>query len=168
MPKILLRSASLVEAEAPRYGAIETPTVVVTGDADEVLSPEIYAKAMVAAVPGAKLIVLPGVGHMVQFAAAERIVRPLLNYPRPSAPRRRQSANVLPTLATASLAAARSSTIRSAFGSNVDIRDSNNIPPWRGRGLSGCDPNRSRTSLPTTDRLRGPRCSLTASADMIC
>src|SRR5271169_513401 len=35
--------------------------------------------------------------------------------------------------------------------------------------LSSCgladanDPNRSRTSLPTTDRLRGPRCSLTVS-----
>jgi hypothetical protein len=28
---------------------------------------------------------------------------------------------------------------------------------------SEIDPNRSRSSLPTTDRLRGPRCLLTAS-----
>ena len=70
----LVAIREFVEAQAPRYGAIETPTVVLTGDADEVLSPEIHAKAMVAAVPGAKLIVLPGVGHMVQFAATERIV----------------------------------------------------------------------------------------------
>ncbi|MDO8876798.1 MAG: alpha/beta hydrolase [Pseudolabrys sp.] len=63
-----------VEDEAPRYGSIETPTVILTGDADEVLSPEIQAKAMAAAVPRAKLIVLSGVGHMVQFAATERIV----------------------------------------------------------------------------------------------
>jgi hypothetical protein len=36
---------------------------------------------------------------------------------------------------------------------------------WRSAdGQNGANhPNRSRTSLPTTDRLRGPRCSLTAS-----
>ncbi len=64
---------TFVQDEAPRYGAIATPTVIVTGDADEALSFEVHAKAMAAAVPGARLIVLPGVGHMVHFAAAERI-----------------------------------------------------------------------------------------------
>jgi hypothetical protein len=35
---------------------------------------------------------------------------------------------------------------------------------WRGDAkIDANDSNRSRTSLPTTDRLRGPRCLLTAS-----
>jgi hypothetical protein len=35
---------------------------------------------------------------------------------------------------------------------------------WGGDAkIDANDPNRSRTSLPTTDRLRGPRCLLTAS-----
>lgn len=70
----LMAIREFVEVQAPRYGNIETPTVVLTGDADEALSPEIHAKAMAAAVPRAKLIVLPGAGHMVQFAATERII----------------------------------------------------------------------------------------------
>jgi pimeloyl-ACP methyl ester carboxylesterase len=64
-----------VEVEALKYGAIETPTAVITGDADEALSPEIHAKTMAAVLPHAQLIVLPGVGHMVQFAATERIIK---------------------------------------------------------------------------------------------
>ena len=40
---------------------------------------------------------------------------------------------------------------------------SNNGKHLLALSFSGFDPNRSRTSLPTTDRLRGPRCSLTAS-----
>jgi pimeloyl-ACP methyl ester carboxylesterase len=63
-----------VENQSPRYGSIKTPTVVVTGDADAALAHEIHARAMATAVPRAKLIVLPGVGHMVHFAAPERIV----------------------------------------------------------------------------------------------
>jgi hypothetical protein len=45
-----------------------------------------------------------------------------------------------------------------------------NVCCWENSGkhllaasISPFDPNRSRTSLPTTDRLRGPRCWLTAS-----
>ena len=49
--------------------------MVLTGDADEASSPEIHAKMVAAALPHAKLIVLPGIGHMVQFAATERIVK---------------------------------------------------------------------------------------------
>jgi pimeloyl-ACP methyl ester carboxylesterase len=62
-----------LEIQAPRYGSIRTPTVIVTGDDDAALPYEIHAKAMAAAVPGAKLIVVPGVGHMVHYAAPERI-----------------------------------------------------------------------------------------------
>jgi pimeloyl-ACP methyl ester carboxylesterase len=60
--------------QAPRYETIQAPTVVLTGDADEALSPEIHAKAIATAIPHAKLVVLPGVGHMVHFAAPERVI----------------------------------------------------------------------------------------------
>jgi len=62
-----------VESQSPRYGSIKTPTVILTGDADAVLAPEIHAKAMAAAIPHAKLIVLPGIGHMLHHAAPERV-----------------------------------------------------------------------------------------------
>jgi pimeloyl-ACP methyl ester carboxylesterase len=70
----LAQLKAFVTVQAPRYGAIDVPTVILTGDADEVVPPEIHAQAMATAVPRAKLVVLPGVGHMVQFAAPDQVV----------------------------------------------------------------------------------------------
>jgi pimeloyl-ACP methyl ester carboxylesterase len=70
----LTRLKEFVALQAPRYSAIEAPTVILTGDQDEVVPPAIHAQAIAAAVPRAKLVVLPGIGHMVQFAAPERVV----------------------------------------------------------------------------------------------
>jgi pimeloyl-ACP methyl ester carboxylesterase len=39
------------------------------------VSPGIHSRRFAAAVPDAKLIVLPGVGHMVQYAAPDVVVR---------------------------------------------------------------------------------------------
>jgi pimeloyl-ACP methyl ester carboxylesterase len=62
-----------VAEQAPRYGAINVPVVVITGDSDTTVSPARHSRAFAAAVPNAKLIVLPGVGHMVQYAAPELV-----------------------------------------------------------------------------------------------
>jgi pimeloyl-ACP methyl ester carboxylesterase len=51
------------------------PVVVITGDMDNTVSPNIHSRPFAATVPNAKLIVLPGVGHMVQYAASELVVR---------------------------------------------------------------------------------------------
>jgi len=64
-----------VAQQAPRYGDIRVPTVVITGSVDTVVSPEIHSRRFAATVPGAKLIVLPNVGHMVQNAAPDLICR---------------------------------------------------------------------------------------------
>jgi pimeloyl-ACP methyl ester carboxylesterase len=64
-----------VAEQAPRYGNIKVPVVVITGDTDATVSPRIHSRPFAAAVPNAKLIVLPGVGHMVQYAAPELVVR---------------------------------------------------------------------------------------------
>jgi pimeloyl-ACP methyl ester carboxylesterase len=63
-----------VAEQAPRYGSITVPVVVITGDADTTVSPSIHSRAFAAAVPDARLVVLPGVGHMVQYAAPEVVV----------------------------------------------------------------------------------------------
>jgi pimeloyl-ACP methyl ester carboxylesterase len=63
-----------VAAQVARYGTIEAPTVIIAGDLDELAPPEIHAKTMAAALPHSKLVVLPGIGHMVQFAAPERVI----------------------------------------------------------------------------------------------
>jgi pimeloyl-ACP methyl ester carboxylesterase len=63
-----------VTAQAPRYGEIAVPTVILTGTADTTVSPGIHARAMAAAVPNARLILLDGVGHMPHHTHAEEIV----------------------------------------------------------------------------------------------
>ena len=71
----LVALKAAVAEQAPRYGDIRTPTLVITGDSDDTVSPNIHSRPFAAAVPGAKLIVLPGVGHMVQNAAPELVMR---------------------------------------------------------------------------------------------
>ncbi|ABE62045.1 alpha/beta hydrolase fold protein [Nitrobacter hamburgensis X14] len=70
---VMLKAA--VAGQAPRYAAIKVPTVVIHGDADETVSLDIHSRPFAAAVPGANLIVLPGVGHMVQNAVPGLVVR---------------------------------------------------------------------------------------------
>lgn len=66
--------AAVVE-QAPRYAEIKVPTVVISGDVDKTVSTNIHARPFAAAVHGAKLVVLEGVGHMIQNAAPEIVVR---------------------------------------------------------------------------------------------
>jgi hypothetical protein len=47
---------------------------VITGTSDTIVSPEIHSLHFAKTVPGAKLIVLPNVGHMVQNAAPDLII----------------------------------------------------------------------------------------------
>jgi pimeloyl-ACP methyl ester carboxylesterase len=71
----LVTLKAAVAEQAPRYGNIKAPVVVITGDTDTTVSPNIHSRRLAAAVPNAKLIVLRGVGHMVQYAAPELVVR---------------------------------------------------------------------------------------------
>lgn len=70
----LVTLKAAVAEQAPRYREITAPVVVISGDADKTVYPEIHSRPFVAVVPNAKLIMLPGVGHMVQYAAPELIV----------------------------------------------------------------------------------------------
>ncbi len=70
----LVTLKAAVAEQAPRYPEISAPTVIISGDADEIVSTGIHSRPFAAAVPGAKLIVLPGVGHMIQNAVPDVVI----------------------------------------------------------------------------------------------
>ena len=70
----LMALNAAVAEQAPRYAEIKMPITVIAGDADKTVSTSIHSRAFAAALPDVKLIVLPGVGHMVQNAAPERVM----------------------------------------------------------------------------------------------
>jgi pimeloyl-ACP methyl ester carboxylesterase len=63
-----------VTAQAPRYGAITAPTVIISGDHDTTVHLETHARTAARLIPGAKLIVLEGIGHMPHHVAAGSII----------------------------------------------------------------------------------------------
>jgi pimeloyl-ACP methyl ester carboxylesterase len=70
----LVTLKAAVREQAPRYGDIRAPTVVIAGDQDKTVSTSIHSRPFAGAVRGAKLIVLPGVGHMIQNAAPDLVI----------------------------------------------------------------------------------------------
>lgn len=70
----LVSLKAAVAAQAPRYGAIEAPVTIITGDADKTVSTERHSRPFAAAAPNVKLIVLPGVGHMIQNAVPDLVI----------------------------------------------------------------------------------------------
>jgi pimeloyl-ACP methyl ester carboxylesterase len=63
-----------VTGQAPRYKDIATPTVVIAGTADDIVSPTIHARAIAAVLPHARLVLLEGVGHMPHYAATDAVM----------------------------------------------------------------------------------------------
>lgn len=63
-----------LDAQAPRYGGIAVPTVIVAGDSDAAVPAERQAVPLAAAIPGARLVMLPGIGHMVPYVATDALV----------------------------------------------------------------------------------------------
>jgi pimeloyl-ACP methyl ester carboxylesterase len=70
----LVTLKAAVTEQAPRYGDIRVPTVIITGEVDKTVSTNRHSRPFAAAVAGAKLIVLPDVGHMIQNAAPELVI----------------------------------------------------------------------------------------------
>jgi pimeloyl-ACP methyl ester carboxylesterase len=61
-------------AQTIRYAQIGAPTVIITGNEDQVVAPRINARVMAAQIPQAQLVVLRGIGHMPHHAAPGRVV----------------------------------------------------------------------------------------------
>lgn len=69
--------AGLPEAlaeQAPRYAGLRLPVTIVAGDADPIVGTAGQAVPLAEAIPGARLVLLPGLGHMVPWLAPEVVV----------------------------------------------------------------------------------------------
>lgn len=62
-----------VAAQVARYGEIKVPVTIIAGEPDKTVKTDIHARPFAAAVPDAKLIVLPDLGHMVQNAVPDLV-----------------------------------------------------------------------------------------------
>ena len=63
-----------ITAQVPSYVKLRSPTIIITGDCDPLVSPKINACALAATLPRAKLVILKGIGHMPHHAAPETVV----------------------------------------------------------------------------------------------
>lgn len=70
----LTQLKAFVTRQATRYGAIQAPTIVISGDVDKTVLPRVHAKAIAAMLPHGKLLMLPGIGHMLHHAAPDIVV----------------------------------------------------------------------------------------------
>ena len=59
--------------QASRYDNLATPTIALCGDRDPLVSPEQHSMKLAAATPMVKVEVVPGFGHMLHHAAADRV-----------------------------------------------------------------------------------------------
>ncbi len=69
---VTLRAA--MAEQAPRYGSITAPITIIAGDVDKTVSTHIHSQPLASTAANAKLIVLNGVGHMIQYAAPDLVV----------------------------------------------------------------------------------------------
>ena len=59
---------------SPRYQEIKVPTVVITGDVDDVVAPSIHSIGLERDIEGAELIVVPGLGHKPDYTATDQVI----------------------------------------------------------------------------------------------
>ena len=69
---VTLRAA--MAEQAPRYADIAVPVTIIAGNADKTVSTHIHSQPLARTARNAKLIVLDGVGHMIQYAAPDLVV----------------------------------------------------------------------------------------------
>lgn len=63
-----------LEPQPPLYRSLSVPTLVMSGTADFVVAPALHAVPFAAAVAHAKLVMLPGIGHMLHHVSTERVI----------------------------------------------------------------------------------------------
>lgn len=59
--------------QAPRYPSLRLPTLVITADKDQTVSPELHSRTLARQVAGARLVVIPGAGHMPHWNATDLV-----------------------------------------------------------------------------------------------
>ncbi len=84
-------------AFVPRYPEITAPTVVVTGDRDAVVYPEIHAEGLARDIPGARLVRIPGAGHMIHATRPDAVAAAIAEVTGRSAAAASRSAPAVPS-----------------------------------------------------------------------
>ena len=80
-PKAMLTNArdishikAFLARQVGRYAELAVPLIILSGDRDNVVLPQHHAIMLAAAVPSAKLELLPGRGHMLHHPDADRVI----------------------------------------------------------------------------------------------
>jgi pimeloyl-ACP methyl ester carboxylesterase len=60
-----------VAREAPRYREITAPTVIITGDSDDIVLEELHSRGLERDIPGAELITIRNLGHKPDYVATD-------------------------------------------------------------------------------------------------
>ena len=67
-----------VKVFSSRYREISAPTVIVTGDSDDIVAPSIHSVGLERDIAGAELIVIKGLGHKPEYQATQVAVDAIL------------------------------------------------------------------------------------------
>jgi len=70
---------AFVTAQSRRLEKIAAPTAIVSGDADDIVLTELHSRASARAIPGARLTILPGVGHSPHHTAPESVIAAIVD-----------------------------------------------------------------------------------------
>jgi pimeloyl-ACP methyl ester carboxylesterase len=74
---------AFVTQQSQRYAELKMPVCIVSGDTDDVVPIDMHARVTAAMVQDARLIVLPGVGHMPHHAAPDVVIGAIEDLVRP-------------------------------------------------------------------------------------
>lgn len=76
-----------MQVQSKRYGEITAPAILLHGDADSAVSIDIHARHFIREARNARLVALPGIGHLVPNAATQQVVEAVneLSAVRPAA-----------------------------------------------------------------------------------
>ncbi|WP_425467519.1 alpha/beta fold hydrolase [Rhizobium glycinendophyticum] len=62
---------------APRYREIKRPTVIITGDSDEIVLEEIHSKGLARDISGSELVWIKGLGHKPDYVVTDIVIAAL-------------------------------------------------------------------------------------------
>ena len=70
----LTRLNAYLREVAPRYTEIKAPTVIITGDSDDVVAPEIHSEGLKKEIDGSELVTVRNLGHKPDYIANDLAV----------------------------------------------------------------------------------------------
>ena len=70
----LVTLKAAVAEQAPGYSGITAPITILAGDVDKTVSTTIHSRPLAASAANARLIVLPGIGHIMQNAVPDLVI----------------------------------------------------------------------------------------------